>query len=115
VHNQERWDGRGDAHGLAGDDIAVAARVAMVATQAVLFDRLGSPQAAAGMVRRRAGGWFDPAVAAAFARAGPGMLRRLAGADVWAEVLDAEPSRPAGSRRPGSTRWRTPSATWSTC
>ena len=91
LHNQERWDGRGEAHGLAGDDIAVAARVATVATQAVLFDRLGGPEAAAEMVRRRAGGWFDPAVAAAFARAGPGMLRRLAGADVWAEVLEAEP------------------------
>jgi putative nucleotidyltransferase with HDIG domain len=91
LHNQERWDGKGDAHGLAGNDIAVAARVATVATQAVLLDRLGGPEAAAEMVRRRAGGWFDPAVAAAFGRAGPGVLRRLAGADVWAEVLEAEP------------------------
>jgi HD-GYP domain-containing protein (c-di-GMP phosphodiesterase class II) len=91
LHNQERWDGKGDAHGLAGDDIAPAARVAVVATQAVLFDRLGGPEAAAEMVRRRAGGWFDPAVAAAFGRAGTGVLGRLASADVWAEALAAEP------------------------
>jgi HD-GYP domain-containing protein (c-di-GMP phosphodiesterase class II) len=94
LHGQERWDGRGDAFGLAGDDIALPARFTAVATQAVIFDRLGGPDAAVEMVRRRAGGWFDPAVAAGFDRVGAGLLRRLAEADVWAEVLEAEP-RPA--------------------
>jgi HD-GYP domain-containing protein (c-di-GMP phosphodiesterase class II) len=90
-HSLERWDGRGEAHGLAGDEVALPARLTVVATQAVVFDRLGGPDAAADMVRRRAGGWFDPDVAAAFERVGPALLRRLAGADVWAEVLAAEP------------------------
>jgi hypothetical protein len=52
-HSLERWDGRGDAHGLAGDDVALPARLTAVATQAVIFDRLGGPDAAVDMVRRR--------------------------------------------------------------
>jgi len=91
LHGLERWDGKGDAYGLGGDDIALPARLAAVANQAVIFDRLGGPDAALEMVRRRAGGWFDPAVAATFERVGPELLRRLAEADVWAEVRAAEP------------------------
>ena len=90
-HSMERWDGKGDAYGLAGDDIALSARVSVVAAQAVIFDRLGGPDAAVEMARRRAGGWFDPAVAERFAPVGAEMLGRLAEADVWAEVLEAEP------------------------
>ena len=90
-HSLERWDGNGEAHGLAGDDVALPARLTAVATQAVIFDRLGGPDAAVDMVRRRAGGWFDPAVAETFERVGPALLRRLAEADVWSEVLAAEP------------------------
>lgn len=91
-HGMERWDGKGDAYRLAGDDIALPARVSVVATQAVIFDRLGGPEAAVEMARRRAGGWFDPAVAERFAQVGADTLGRLAEADVWAEVLEAEPS-----------------------
>jgi HD-GYP domain-containing protein (c-di-GMP phosphodiesterase class II) len=91
LHSLERWDGRGEAHGLAGDDIALPARFTAVATQAVIFDRLGGPDAAVEMVRRRAGGWFDPTVAERFGRVGSDVLHRLAEADVWAEVLEAEP------------------------
>jgi len=90
-HNLERWDGNGEAHGLAGDDVALPARLTAVATQAVIFDRLGGPDAAVDMVRRRAGGWFDPAVAETFERVGPALLQRLAEADVWTEVLATEP------------------------
>jgi HD-GYP domain-containing protein (c-di-GMP phosphodiesterase class II) len=90
-HSLERWDGKGEAHGLAGDDVALSARLTVVATQAVIFDRLGGPEAAVDMVRRRAGGWFDPAVVEIFERVGPELLRRLAEADVWAEVLAVEP------------------------
>jgi HD-GYP domain-containing protein (c-di-GMP phosphodiesterase class II) len=91
LHSMERWDGRGEAYGLAADDIALPARFTALATQAVIFDRLGGPDAAVEMVRRRAGGWFDPAVAETFERAGAEVLHRLAEADVWTEVLDAEP------------------------
>ena len=90
-HAVETWDGKHGAHGLAGDDIALPARFSVVATQAVIFDRLGGPDAAVDMTRRRAGGWFDPAVAETFTRVGPDVLRALAEADVWVEVAAAEP------------------------
>ena len=38
----ERWDGKGAPRKLAREDIALPARFAQVAGQAILFDRLGS-------------------------------------------------------------------------
>src|SRR5690606_25476989 len=90
-HALESWDGRHGAVGLSGEDIALPARFAVVARQAVIFDGLGGPAAALAMVRRRAGGWFDPSVAAVFVRVGVDALRATAAADVWAEVAAAEP------------------------
>lgn len=90
-HAVETWDGRYGAHGLAGDEIALPARFSAVATQAVIFDRLGGSDAAVDMARRRAGGWFDPAVADTFVRVGADVLRSLATVDVWVEVTASEP------------------------
>jgi HD-GYP domain-containing protein (c-di-GMP phosphodiesterase class II) len=87
----EGWDGRGGPYGLGGEAVPLAARFAALARQAVIFDRLGGPEAAVEMVRRRAGRWFDPEVAATFVAVGPQVLARLAQADVWTEVLEAEP------------------------
>ena len=86
----ERWDGKGAPRNLRGDDIALPARIAEPATQAVIFHRLGGTEAALAMVERRAGGWFDPAVAEAFRMVGPA-LERLEATDPWAAVLAAEP------------------------
>lgn len=86
----EFWDGSG-VNAQAGDEIGLAARLSLVATQAVIYDRLGGPDAAAAMVRERSGHWFDPEVAQVFLQVGPALLRRLEDADVWAEVLDVEP------------------------
>jgi HD domain len=68
----ERWDGKGTPKGLAAEGICLPARLAEVAHQAVIFDRLGGPEAAVAVVRRRAGGWFDPGLAETFARIGGG-------------------------------------------
>ncbi len=87
----ESWDGSGGAFRRAGEEIAVPARFALLSTQAVLFDRVGGPEAAVEVVRSRAGHWFDPEVANTFARVGPDLLRRMADADVWNEVLEVEP------------------------
>jgi HD domain len=87
----ERWDGKGTPQGLAGDDICLPARLAEVAHQAVIFDRLGGPEAALAMVRRRAGGWFDPSLAATFTRVGAGILDEVGSGDVWEAVLEVEP------------------------
>jgi HD-GYP domain-containing protein (c-di-GMP phosphodiesterase class II) len=87
----ERWDGRGEPRGLRGEDIALSARIAEPATQAVIFHGLGGVDAAMDMVRRRAGGWFDPAVAEALRAVGPSALERLEHLDPWEAVQDAEP------------------------
>jgi putative nucleotidyltransferase with HDIG domain len=87
----ERWDGKGEPQRLKGEDIALAARIAEPATQAVIFHRLGGADAASSMIERRAGGWFDPAVARAFEAVGPEALGRLDEQDPWALVLSAEP------------------------
>ena len=87
----ERWDGKGAPAQLRGDDIALPARIAEPATQAVIFDRLGGPEAASEMIERRTGGWFDPAVAESFRAVGPNTLERLTVEDPWLAVLEAEP------------------------
>ena len=43
------------------------------------------------VIRRRAGGWFDPSVAATFARLGAGILGEVGSRDVWTAVLETEP------------------------
>jgi HD-GYP domain-containing protein (c-di-GMP phosphodiesterase class II) len=96
----EVWDGSTGARGRKAEEIAVAARFGLLATQAVAFDRLGGPDAAVQVVRDRTGHWFDPAVAATFLQIGPGVLRRMQSTDVWQEVLDAEPT--PGKRLPPS-------------
>lgn len=90
----ETWDGRGGAYGRSEEEIALPARFAVLATQAVLFERLGGTAAAVEVVRERTGRWFDPDIAATFHRVGPDLLEHMADADVWEEVLAAEP-RPA--------------------
>jgi len=87
----ERWDGKGQPHGLRGDDLALAARIAEPATQAVIFHRLGGAETALAMAARRRGGWFDPAVAEALRDVGPAVLERLEAEDPWELFLEAEP------------------------
>ena len=86
----ERWDGKGP-YGMAADEVALPARVGEVATQAVIFLDAVGPEAALAMVEQRAGGWFDPGVAAAFGNAGPELMDELVAADPWQAVLEAEP------------------------
>ena len=87
----ERWDGKGDPRKLSGDDIALPARFAQVASQAVLFARLGGPGLALEIVHRRAGTALDPSVAAAFVRHGRELLAEIASADPSVAVIEAEP------------------------
>ena len=91
-HATETWDGKHGAHGVAGDDIPLPARLSAVATQAIIFDRLGGAEAAVEMLRRRAGSVLDPELVETFTRVGPDLLGWLADADVWVEVTATEPA-----------------------
>lgn len=87
----ERWDGKGTPEGVRGEDVVLPARIAEVATQAVIFARAAGAEAALEMTSRRSGGWFDPAVAEAFLRMGRELLAQGAEEDPWEAVLEAEP------------------------
>jgi HD-GYP domain-containing protein (c-di-GMP phosphodiesterase class II) len=91
LDSAEVWDGRGGAYGRRGEEIALPARFALLAAQAVLADGVGGPDAAVAVVRDRAGHWFDPELAARFGAEGPDRLRELAEVDVWDAVLAVEP------------------------
>jgi HD-GYP domain-containing protein (c-di-GMP phosphodiesterase class II) len=87
----ERWDGKGAPLGRRGDEIALPARFAQFAHQAVVFVRIGGEEAASAMARRRAGKALDPELANAFARSAAGLVESLDALDPCAAVLAAEP------------------------
>jgi HD-GYP domain-containing protein (c-di-GMP phosphodiesterase class II) len=87
----ERWDGKGYPQKLAREDIALPARIAQVASQAVLFGRLGGPEFTLELIRRRAGTALDPTIADAFVRHGRELLAEIASADASVAVIEAEP------------------------
>ena len=68
----ERWDGKGLPGRARHEEIPLPVRIASVARDAAFQRLLGGPEFAAQVVRRRAGGAFDPAVAIPLADAGPG-------------------------------------------
>ncbi len=72
----EWWDGTGPPQGLRGDEIAVAARVARLAADAVVLDGVGGREHAVRGIRARAGSLLDPAVAEAFATNATDLLGR---------------------------------------
>jgi HD-GYP domain-containing protein (c-di-GMP phosphodiesterase class II)/DNA-binding CsgD family transcriptional regulator len=88
----ERWDARGLPAGLGGEALATGARVIAVADQVEIFHRQDGREATRAMLRRRAGGWFDPGVVAACERRLPEIFAELEAGSVWDAVLDAEPA-----------------------
>jgi HD-GYP domain-containing protein (c-di-GMP phosphodiesterase class II) len=62
----EAWDGSGDPRGLKSEDIAPAARITRLATDAAFFNHLGGKDLAVDAIRARAGTLHDPAIADEF-------------------------------------------------
>jgi HD-GYP domain-containing protein (c-di-GMP phosphodiesterase class II) len=87
----ERWDGKGLPGRARREDIPLPVRIASVARDAALQRMLGGAEFAARVVRRRAGGAFDPAVAIPLADAAPELLAPDADASAWEEALTCEP------------------------
>lgn len=91
---RERWDGKGEPRRIGGEDIAPAARIAAVASQAASLDSALGPEAAVELVRRRGGAWLDPSLAETFAEIGASVLAEIGELDLLSAVLDAEPDPP---------------------
>ena len=87
----ERWDGKGDPGRLKGDGIPLALRIIHVARDAAFQRLLGGDSYAAGVVQSRAGGAFDPAIAALFAAEATDIMALNDETSSWDAVLRVEP------------------------
>ena len=89
----EFWRGGSAPQGLGGDQIAVAARVARVAADAVFFDDVGGAERAAAAVKRRAGGVLDPEIVDTFLADVDHLLAEAGGGtgDPRDRILEVEP------------------------
>jgi len=89
----ERWDGSGLPQGLAGKDIPLYARIALLAQAVDVRHAASGPQAAREEVARLAGRWFDPRLADAFAvlSRDAGFWRGLTADGLLQRVLETAP------------------------
>jgi HD-GYP domain-containing protein (c-di-GMP phosphodiesterase class II) len=88
----ERWDGRGNPQGVAGEALALPARLMHVAWRAELHRGLDGAAAAMEVVQARAGSELDPALSARFGRHGRALLEAASAPSVWDAFLAAEPA-----------------------
>jgi HD-GYP domain-containing protein (c-di-GMP phosphodiesterase class II) len=90
-----RWDGQGVPSGMAGDALALSARISHVAEACEVFQRNAGLEEAVAMVRSRSGTHFDPSIVSAVLR-DPERLFDAIDDDTVDEMLDSEPvERPA--------------------
>ena len=94
----EWWDGGGAPQGLREDGIAIAARIAHLAADAVVLDDLGGPELAVDGIRDRAGSVLDPNLVATFATNASELLDRTGDPR---ECLLAEEPEPVEERGHG--------------
>ena len=89
----EHWDGRGHPRGLRGEEIPIVARILTLAQTLEVFTVRDGVGSGLGVVRGRAGRWFDPLVASACAGLeGPlEAWRAMSTHELQRHVLDAEP------------------------
>ena len=90
-HVFERWDGKGTPAGIAGEEIALSARIVVIADIVESFRRLGGIDAAVDVARRRAGGQFDPRLAEHVCDNAEALLGGLDEATGWDAAIAAEP------------------------
>lgn len=88
----EWWNGGWAPRGLAGDDIAVAARIAHAAAIAAYFDHVADRDAALAALRARAGTILDPSIVATFARDSHSLLGEANEGDPRDRILEVEPT-----------------------
>ena len=89
----EHWDGNGHPYGVSGEDIPLLGRVLCLAQTVEVFFREDGVDAACHAVAARNGTWFDPNVAAAFARVAEteGFWESLGEAGLEKKVTALEP------------------------
>lgn len=90
----EHWDGRGKPMQLAGSEIPLFSRIALLCQVADVFQMADGPEAARKEIQNRKGTWFDPELVAVFDRISKGSLfwDSLNGPDVQELIYEFEPA-----------------------
>lgn len=91
----EHWDGRGHPLGLKGEQISLLGRVLGFAQTVEVFFTAQGRDAAIGIVRKRRGSWFDPALCDLFSKklaSDAGFWERLASTDLIGDIGEFEPA-----------------------
>jgi HD-GYP domain-containing protein (c-di-GMP phosphodiesterase class II) len=91
----EHWDGSGKPSRVAGADIPLFSRIALMAQVIDVFHLSHGVEAAMQEVRNRAGGWFDPDLADAFLAVGRSseFWQALAAPDLRDRLLEMAPAQ----------------------
>ena len=94
AHLDEHWDGSGLPLGIAGPDIHLGGRIALLAQVADVFYSAKGKDAAIAEVRNRAGSWLDPELCAIFEKlsAASGFWEELALDDLAEQLWELEPA-----------------------
>lgn len=92
AHIGERWDGKGDPGRAKAGAVPLPVRIVHVARDAAFQRLLGGEEFAVRMVRSRAGGAFDPEIAARLADDAPELLAPADDGSAWDDVLAGEPA-----------------------
>ena len=87
----EWWKGGSAPRGIRGEEIALPARIARVAADAVALDDIGDEDLVVEAVRRRAGVTLDPSVVEALAANAAEVLAEASAGDPRERVLEVEP------------------------
>jgi HD-GYP domain-containing protein (c-di-GMP phosphodiesterase class II) len=87
----ERWDGKGAPRGIEGEALLVPMRIVNVAHIAEIAHHRMGRASALEVVKKRAGGQFDPAIAKTFARHADALFDAIERESIWERFLEAEP------------------------
>ena len=91
AHVGERWDGKGVPGRARYDEIPQSVRIVHVARDAAFQHMLGGPELATRLLRERAGGAFDPAIATRLAEEAGEIMSFDDSASAWSETIACEP------------------------
>jgi HD-GYP domain-containing protein (c-di-GMP phosphodiesterase class II) len=88
----EQWDGRGYPGELGGDDVPLAARLALIGEFVEVAHRVGGIEGARALLRNGKGKEFDPYLADALVGEADLLLAELDTVDAWDAVIGSEPA-----------------------
>jgi HD-GYP domain-containing protein (c-di-GMP phosphodiesterase class II) len=96
IHSlDEHWDGGGMPRGIIGEAIPVYSRIALLAQVVDVFHTANGAEAAKREIANRSGTWFDPRLAAAFARVAtePDFWYGLSAENLQEQIFALEPAQ----------------------